>query len=391
MIIGPSLVIIWSNIFIYFGLSVPFYSVIAGICLIGSISLWFKKCEPHAEYIYLFVASAAIIHQFWLLEINQFHYYILISYILAIFIATLPFYHLRSIIVFLLAPFIFALYSIITNPGERSLLFLLITVSSAWVIHFIFSQKDQALAEQKKAEKVAEAERIKAMSAVKMAALGEMAAGIAHEINNPLAIISGNAQLAKALLSRDNIPLTQIEDRMNTIESTGQRIARIVRGLRYFAKEGIKEESHQATVDSIVEDTLLMCKTRITAKGISLTYDKPSEPLLIDCRPSEIIHTLLNLLNNCQDALILTQKPSIEIKVKAQDGFVRISVIDNGPGVPENLREKILEPFFTTKEVGATGMGLSISKGIVEAHNGSLELDSRPGRTEFAILLPLAR
>jgi signal transduction histidine kinase len=113
--------------------------------------------------------------------------------------------------------------------------------------------------------------------------------------------------------------------------------------------------------------------------------------LRIDCRPTEISQVLLNLLNNAVDAVQPLAEKWVELQVRSAGKDVEISVMDSGKGIPEKIRDKVGQPFFTTKVVGhGTGLGLSISRGIVEAHGGHLNLDTQCEHTRFVVTLPKA-
>jgi signal transduction histidine kinase len=144
-------------------------------------------------------------------------------------------------------------------------------------------------------------------------------------------------------------------------------------------------------VQQILEETLPFCMERLKQNSVELRVSPVEQSLLIDCRPTEISQVLLNLLNNAVDAAEPLPEKRMEVKVKNVGTDVEISGMDSGMGIPEQFRNKVGQPFFTTKQVGhGTGLGLSTSKGIVEAHGGHLNLDAECEHTRFVVTLPRA-
>ena len=235
----------------------------------------------------------------------------------------------------------------------------------------------------------AEQQRARNENAEKMALLGEMSSGIAHEINNPLTIIRGKAQQIERLTARGAIEPENLMKDAAIIYTTVDRIAKIIRGLKTFARDGGGDPFVHQSISAIVDDTLSLCQSRFQSSGIHVYTDPISETLLLECRPTQISQVLLNLLNNALDAVAGLDEKWVRISISSLEDKIQIRVIDSGKGIPAELREKITHPFFTTKEVGkGTGLGLSISLGIARAHKGNLEVDSSSKNTCFLLELP---
>jgi PAS domain S-box-containing protein len=224
----------------------------------------------------------------------------------------------------------------------------------------------------------------------KMSSLGEMAAGMAHEINNPLAIISLRISQVQARLRSENPDLVKVQDDLLKVLATVGRIAKIVGGLRSFSRNSDNDPMQVTRFRAILEDTLEFCRERFTYKSIDLRLTH-IEDASIECRPSQISQVLLNLLNNSFDAIVNETAPWVEIQAVVKDKQLMISITDSGPGIAPEIAFKLMQPFFTTKEVGkGTGLGLSISKGFIEDHQGKFYYDSTSKNTRFMIELPIS-
>jgi C4-dicarboxylate-specific signal transduction histidine kinase len=243
--------------------------------------------------------------------------------------------------------------------------------------------------EEQESLKIIEAQRVKMTATSKMTALGEMAGGLAHEINNPVAIIHGNAIILQQLAAQGNMLPDQIISMARVIAQTAERISKITRSLLAFARDAEHDPFKKASILKIVEETAEFCQERFHEHGVSFLVEEISSELEIECRPVQITQVLLNLLNNAYDAVENQADHWIRISVGDMGDRVEIYVTDSGKGIDESVREKIFQPFFTTKEVGrGTGLGLSMAAGIVESHAGTLVLDWSFPHTRFIVSLP---
>ena len=234
-------------------------------------------------------------------------------------------------------------------------------------------------------------ERIKTVESSRLASLGEMAGGIAHEINNPLAIIMLRASQARRILSRAEFSSSDKETSikfMETIESVTQRISNIILGLKTFSRNADNDPFSRVSANQIVNDALILIGEKIKNSGIDLRLKSPNEAMQIECRPSQIVQVLTNLLSNASHAISSSKDKWIEVELLDRPTGIMLSVTDSGTGIPDHIRAKLFQPFFTTKELGqGTGLGLSISRGLIEAHGGTLQLDSDNVHTKFVIEL----
>lgn len=229
------------------------------------------------------------------------------------------------------------------------------------------------------AETELENSRAKAQFQSRMASLGVMAGGVAHEINNPLSIISGFANKLRIMAEKNELSPTEVTNILEKISRTVDRIANIISGLRRISMDESNHNFSSQNVQMILDETLSLCRERFKIQGIELIVKTPEKELYVDCRPTEISQILLNLLNNAFDAVEESNKKQVTIEVKENtDSMVEFSVADSGPGVSPEIKENIFDPFFTTKEVGkGTGLGLSISRGIIEEHGGYILVDNQ--------------
>lgn len=247
------------------------------------------------------------------------------------------------------------------------------------------------ITEQKMAETDLKADRDRAITSSKMASLGEMAGGVAHEINTPLATLALLAGQCEDMLNEPSLDIELLKKNILKIDKTTKKIAKIISGLRNFSRDGKNDPMVNTRVGDIIEDTLSFSTEKIVSSGckISVVHENPN--LVAYCRATEISQVLLNLLCNSYDAISDLSEKWIIIESKVVGNFIELSVTDSGAGISESTCKKIFMPFFTTKENGkGTGLGLSISKRILETHNGAIFVDHSCPNTRFVMQIPLS-
>jgi PAS domain S-box-containing protein len=247
------------------------------------------------------------------------------------------------------------------------------------------------ITDRKHMERQLQDERARQISASRLASLGEMAGGIAHEINNPLAIISGYTARLTDVLTSEPFARDRAQEIVRRVDATTNRIATIIKGLRAISRDGGFDPKESASVETITNDTLGLCSEKFRNSGVTIETDL--EPnLRAYCRQVQISQVLLNLLTNAFFAVYKFPNAKIQVQAKTVGDCAEISVTDSGPGIEKALRERIFEPFFTTKPVGqGTGLGLSIASSIVREHDGELILDPLSPATRFVIRLPIRK
>jgi PAS domain S-box-containing protein len=257
-------------------------------------------------------------------------------------------------------------------------------------VHFVAHVQD--LTERKRVEQELEASRAQMVTNSRLSALGKMAGGIAHEINNPLGVIQAAAENMVRMAESGTIQMPVLLKNCDRIRLTADRIAKIVRSLRHVAREGSADEFRETPVGQIIDETLELCAERFQAHNIRLAFPVATPTAVISCREGQICQVLLNLLQNAFDELVDQEGDRwVELDVVLCPPCVVFSVRDSGPGIAPENRVRIMEPFYTTKPVGkGTGLGLSISRSIALEHGGSLELDPESSYTCFLLKLPFS-
>ncbi|WP_313530769.1 ATP-binding protein [Shinella sp.] len=228
----------------------------------------------------------------------------------------------------------------------------------------------------------------------KLAALGSLLAGVAHELNNPLSIITGQAlMMREAMEERAVADWNGLVRRCERISTAADRCARIVRSFLDMARQREAERT-PTRLETVANEEVELLGYTMGAAGITIERRWTEDLPVLSLDSSQIHQVVLNLLVNAQQALEQAggadRRITVGIEADRVAGTVSLTIDDNGPGVPEAIRSRIFDPFFTTKPQGAgTGIGLAVSKGLVEAHGSSLTLGDAPGGgARFIIRLP---
>lgn len=264
----------------------------------------------------------------------------------------------------------------------------------------LISEKEQlqlVVIELKEAQEEILNQKARADYASKLAAIGEMASGIAHEINNPLSIIQGNLKHIQSLSEHNEglneLTKTQFSERSEKIQNSVNRIGRIINGLKLFSRQRKNESLEKVPFQTIIDNTLELCSEKFALNSINLVVKNcPSANLVINT--AEITQVLHSLLNNAYEAVNNANNPEVRIELEVKKNFLNVKIIDNGAGIPDEVRNKIFIPFYTSKEIGkGPGLGLSIARGIIEQHGGTIYLEDKNVAhqwTTFVFTLPLA-
>lgn len=226
-------------------------------------------------------------------------------------------------------------------------------------------------------------------AAAKLNALGRLAAGIAHEINNPLTIVYTQVHLLRRMITSNSPKQTDLLRITEKIEHMSSRIVKIINGLRSLTRDGSNDPFETVSVHAVLEETLAFCRRNFSSQGIELSVSDVPDNVKVRARPVQISQVLLNLLNNAYDAAIEGHDKWIRVDVRAENKIVEMRVSDSGSGIAPELRSQLFDAFFTTKPVGkGNGLGLNIAQSILSAHGGDIFLDDSAPHTTFVVRLP---
>lgn len=231
-------------------------------------------------------------------------------------------------------------------------------------------------------------QEIREQYTAKLVSLGEMAAGIAHEVNNPLTIILGSANVLKSVVEDGPIDKEMVKNLANKIVETTERISKTIRSMKSLSGNGENEPMLILPLGKVLELATEVVEEQFKSNAITLKVDPKLNEIEFLGREIQISQVLVNLLSNAADSVKKLPERWVEIKGQISGPYIDLFIIDSGPGIPAELKDKIMEPFFTTKEASqGTGLGLSISRKILLEHGGELNLIPDAPKTTFQIRL----
>ncbi len=277
---------------------------------------------------------------------------------------------------------------LLSNTTEVSNLDKVITISIlfTYIVGLLSISRWQMNSAQKKIK----SQQSELIHISNIAALGEMSGGIAHEINNPLQILTIQlSYLKKHLNGVPQLP-SQVEEHLGKMDSTIQRIARLVKGLRNLSRNVVSDPPNLFPISNAIDDMLAVSAQKLKHMDIELKINGDTGIMVLG-HMVQLSQVLINLLNNAVDAIDdVSFEKWIVIDITQEASKILISITDSGPGIPKEVALKIMHPFFTTKSPGkGTGLGLSISRGMIEKIDGRLFLDQSSPNTKFVIELPV--
>ena len=242
---------------------------------------------------------------------------------------------------------------------------------------------------RKRAEEQAAQDRSTLRHMTRVALLGQMSASIAHQLNQPLASILANAEVARRMLARSPLDVEELRAICDDIVDADQRAAEVIRGLGALFKRGDRA-SAPLDLDLLVRDTSTLVRTELMMRHVALELNLASAPALIDGDRVQLQQLLLNLILNAADAMAELPEAQRRLTVSTQraGGEIRLAVADRGPGIAADELAHLFEPFWSTKGSGM-GLGLAICRSIAAAHGGRIEADNGPdGGAVFRAILP---
>jgi C4-dicarboxylate-specific signal transduction histidine kinase len=229
------------------------------------------------------------------------------------------------------------------------------------------------------------------VQAGKLATLGELTTGVAHELNNPLnniGLFLGNAiDYIKLGVADKNRVMQELQNAMQQV----RKATEIISHLRTFGRAAAVTRE-LVSISDVLKRSLSLMHEQFRLRQIDVEMICSEDPVVIG-NPIQLEQVFINLLANARDAVMNSARKLVEIRCTIEGDKVNLAFRDTGPGIPEGLEKRIFDPFFTTKEVGAgTGLGLSITYGIIREHQGTIKVENRPGQgATFIIQLPLAQ
>lgn len=264
-------------------------------------------------------------------------------------------------------------------------LFSLIITSAVWKLNTLTARTEEYVHQF---EKEIEAERLKTLHAAKLTSLGNMAAGIAHEINNPLAIIVGkaiNTQKNLSLQPIEAIDLEKAKDSVQNILKQSDRISHIIKSLKSMTADGSREEFQLVSLKEIIFQARQFIQSKFEIEQIEFLFQE-SEDFMVYCRPIEITQIFYNLFSNSFDALQDMKIRWIHVSIEKSGHDIEVIFSDSGGPLDEKIVAQLFEPFYTTKDVGkGTGLGLSVSYSLAQRNKAEFFYDKEAPTTTFRL------
>lgn len=244
------------------------------------------------------------------------------------------------------------------------------------------------ISEEDVTQRVLERERAERERNARLSTLALFSGGIAHEINSPLQIILNEAELGQHTLDLQPTDFSSLRESFEAIETTARRAAAITRALRTLSRDARSDAAVPVPLQALLTDAMALTRSRFASAGVTLTLEDRAGDVQLLGRPSELLHVLLNVLNNAYDAVLPRSPAWIRLEVDLAGSEVILRCVDSGPGVAPEHASKLMTPFFTTKPHG-TGLGLSLSRALVERDGGSLRHVPNAPASTFEVVVPL--
>jgi len=271
--------------------------------------------------------------------------------------------------------------------------------NTLWTIHqdnkenYIFIQCVDNT-EKLETQSIIEAQRSKSVHNQKLAAIGEIASSVAHEINNTMGIVSLSLTMLENELEQLEINSEKkkenIRKSISNIENSVERTSQIISNLLDFSREGSKDRLESKNLDLVLNKTLLFIEEKLKKNKITLNTQGLDKDINIYIKETQFSQILVNLFNNSIDSLIGQERREINLSTRVEDTTCYLHFKDTGRGIPKELEEKIFSPFFTTKSVGSgTGLGLSISKNLLLEMSGDIKLEREDSGAHFIVSIPI--
>lgn len=278
--------------------------------------------------------------------------------------------------------------------GKIDKLFILFPVFTFFFAIFLWLQIREARSLNRRLQisneqlKISQAQLVQS---AKLASLGEMVAGVAHEVNNPLGVI--NMAVDMSLIHLEQSKYDLIEEHLRTIKEQTKRASVIVSHLREFGRDTGLEKQVDIDLNKVIAKSFILFHKDLSNRNIEVIQQLSKGLPLVRGNVIELEQVFINLFSNAENALKTSREKQLIVRSFHRKGFVVIEVEDTGSGIPFSIKSKIFDPFFTTKKMGeGTGLGLSISYKIIRNHKGTIAVESEEGKgTKFIIQLPVSK
>jgi signal transduction histidine kinase len=226
----------------------------------------------------------------------------------------------------------------------------------------------------------------------KISCTGKMTERIAHEINNPLMIIQGCSDMIKKSFDRKSLDPLRLEKYTHRLNENISRLSQIISALQCFSREKKQDELQKTSLSSLIDESLQICKSEFDLTQVNITVNTNELELDIYCRKSELVDAVFNVIKNAILAALEYPTKWVSIELEGNKELAIVRVKDPGLGIPKEIAEKVLDPFFTTRPIGrGLGLGLSYSHTIINSHQGRIFYNPISNNTEFVIELPQAK
>lgn len=253
--------------------------------------------------------------------------------------------------------------------------------------NYYLSFKD--LKSLKDKESIIENQKAQMIEKNKLASLGEMAAGIAHEINNPLTVINSNNSLIQKMIERGKNDPSKYKKITSKTNLQVKRITTIISSLRNLSRGMANEDTENFNISQLLKEAISLAKMRNKMRNV--IFKSTECDSFVHAHRGQVVQVILNLLNNAIDAIEDSESPWIDFTVVDKQTHIELTMKDSGDGIPEEIAKKIFMPMYTTKDIGkGTGLGLSLSRSFMEQNGGSLDLIQGSKRTTFKLTMKKA-
>jgi signal transduction histidine kinase len=365
--------------------SLTFRVVLSVVCLFGAATTFYKSKYQSQLIVFSYYMGRIgwLALYLYLLQVNHWTLYQRWSYFVLVFILCGTAYswrdYLEVTLVSIISPIILGLFSNEISTLEE-VHFHIANVVPLFIIgvtirsHYRFKTEVELLTKS-------------LVEKSQLTVLGEVAAGVSHEVNSPLMIFSYSLHQLKRQLAHESMDKEKITILINKMYRMIERISNIVNALKVYSGR-TDDKFEEVNLINLLEESLTLCNRKFIDQGITIIRKGNESEILCMAKKSQIIQCFLNLFTNAIEACQNLPTPQIEITTNITNTHAFIAISDNGPGVSDEFSAKIMHPFFTTKEI-ASGLGLSVSQGIARGHDGDLFLDRSISSSTFVLKLPL--